>query len=113
MDTGMSFFAMPLLCNDICLEKRDEANLPRIDGCLFPFGLELRTDRNFIPFFGPCKPCIERGIAKKDIPVSIGFIRVEIMLSARAKNNFQKAKIVAKIKGFNLSAQREHGHILR
>jgi hypothetical protein len=67
MDMGMSFFAMPLLCTDICPEKRDEANFPLIDRSLF----------NFIPFFGPCNPLYWNGHkTKKDIPMSINIIRV-------------------------------------
>jgi hypothetical protein len=65
MVMGMSFFAMPLLCIDICPEKRDEANLPPIDRSLF----------NFIPFFGPCDPICSKGHkTKKDIPMTMGHV---------------------------------------
>jgi hypothetical protein len=58
---------MPLLCTDICPEKRDEANLQPIDRSLF----------HFIPFFGPCNPLNRKGHKpKKDIPMSMGAIRM-------------------------------------
>jgi hypothetical protein len=56
MNMEISFFAMPLLCTDMFLEKRDESNLPPIDRSLFPFGLKLKAERHFIPLFGPCNP---------------------------------------------------------
>jgi hypothetical protein len=59
---GDVFFAMPLLCFEICPEKRDEGNLPPIDRCLFPFGHELRAERNFTI------PCIKRGKRQKRDP---------------------------------------------
>jgi hypothetical protein len=61
MDRGMSFFAMPLLCSDICPENRDESNLPLIDRGWLPFGPEpfgpelkaegLKAEGHFIPIF--------------------------------------------------------------
>jgi hypothetical protein len=61
MDLGVSFFAMPLLCSDICPEKQDE----------IPLGLELGAERQpasagrreigFIPFFGTMQSPLLKG----------------------------------------------------
>jgi hypothetical protein len=38
-----------------------------------------------------------RGIAKKDIPLSIGIAQVGMRPSAKRKNGFQKSKMIPKI----------------
>ena len=64
----MSFFAMPLLCFDNCPEKRDESNPHTIFIDRLPFGLELRAERQFIPFFGTLQSPLFKGhMVKNDI----------------------------------------------
>jgi hypothetical protein len=67
---GMSFFGMPLYILDMCPENRDESNGNSIVKLWLPFGLELRTERQFIPIVGALHSQLRKGhTTKKDIPM--------------------------------------------
>jgi len=74
----MSFFGMHLYILDVCPENRDESKGNSIVRLWLPFGLELRTERQFIPIFGALHSQLRKGhTKKKDIPMffCIEFLR--------------------------------------
>jgi len=68
----MSFFGMLVYMLDMCPENRDESKGNSILRLWLPFGLELRTERQFIPIFGALHSQLRKGhTTKKDIPMFI------------------------------------------